>query len=496
MINEYKLKFWIDKNLNVLFVGKHGVGKTTTVLNAFNEAKLKWLYFSGSTLDPWVDFIGVPKEQKDENGNVYLDLVRPKHFQNDEVEAIFIDELNRSHKKVRNAVLELIQFKSINGKKFPHLRIVWAAINPNNEDEEEEGNELKYDVEKLDPAIVDRFHIKVDVPYKPDASYFKKKFGNETAGAAISWWHDLEKKIQNEVSPRRLDYALEMHQMGGDIRDVLNTKANVSKLLDELNNGSYITRLANYFKTNNTTDAKTFLSKENYYNGCIKTILKSVEYVKFFMPLIDSEKLGNLISKESSIRKYVLNNATTNTNYKSVLDSFIQMHKSSKIAKEIISYYIQNNITYSNGKINTFHKNSITLQYNPQFKRLVKSQQYTFTPTDHKTIQGMYYNNTWERLQLYNTLSNKVDGSSITNIEFVLGILETKIISRTQAGSLKRGSYHFKNILEYTNEYLNLLLIEVQRSSSFNMRTFISGLQMKYPSIFRKLTYSKGFIFV
>jgi len=174
MINEYKLKFWIDKNLNVLFVGKHGVGKTTTVLNAFNEAKLKWLYFSGSTLDPWVDFIGVPKEQKDENGNVYLDLVRPKHFQNDEVEAIFIDELNRSHKKVRNAVLELIQFKSINGKKFPHLRIVWAAINPDNEDEEEEGNELKYDVEKLDPAIVDRFHIKVDVPYKPDASYFKR----------------------------------------------------------------------------------------------------------------------------------------------------------------------------------------------------------------------------------------------------------------------------------------------------------------------------------
>ena len=65
-------------------------------------------------------------KKTDDNGNSYLDLVRPQEFQDDEVEAIFMDEFSR-HKKVRNAVMELIQFKSINGRKFKNLKIVWAA---------------------------------------------------------------------------------------------------------------------------------------------------------------------------------------------------------------------------------------------------------------------------------------------------------------------------------------------------------------------------------
>jgi MoxR-like ATPase len=55
---------------------------------------------------------------KDEKGS-YLELVRPKAFRDDEVQALFFDEFNRSHKNKRNAVMELMQFKSINGRKFP-----------------------------------------------------------------------------------------------------------------------------------------------------------------------------------------------------------------------------------------------------------------------------------------------------------------------------------------------------------------------------------------
>ena len=36
------MKFWIDNNLNVLFRGKHGCGKTAMVLEAFEEAGLKY----------------------------------------------------------------------------------------------------------------------------------------------------------------------------------------------------------------------------------------------------------------------------------------------------------------------------------------------------------------------------------------------------------------------------------------------------------------------
>jgi hypothetical protein len=56
------------------------------VIDAFNHKKLKWLYFSASTMDPWVDFIGVPKEHKDADGS-YLERIRFEGKARDLVEA-------------------------------------------------------------------------------------------------------------------------------------------------------------------------------------------------------------------------------------------------------------------------------------------------------------------------------------------------------------------------------------------------------------------------
>jgi hypothetical protein len=199
MISDADLKFWIENNFNVLLKGKAGTGKTSVVLDAFKKYNLKYKYFSTSTMDPWVDFIGVPKEKTDENGKSYLSLVRPKEFEDDDIEAIFLDEFNRSHKKVRNAVMELIQFKSINGKKFNNLKMIWAAINPDDDEDQ------KYDVEPLDPAQIDRFHIMVNVPYTPHVTYFRNKYGENIADTAINWWKELSKEQKNLVIPRRLD---------------------------------------------------------------------------------------------------------------------------------------------------------------------------------------------------------------------------------------------------------------------------------------------------
>lgn len=215
IIRDEKLDFWVKNDLNVLFSGKHGVGKSSIIIDTFKRHKLNWLYFSAATMDPWVDFIGVPREELGDNGERFLDLIRPKIFQEDTVEALFFDELNCAHKKVRNAVMELIQFRSINGKPFNNLKIIWAAINP--EDDEDQS----YDVEALDPAQKDRFHVHVELPYRPDRSYFTSKFGVEVATPALEWWRQLPKDIVNDVSPRRLDYALDVHSKGGDIRDTL-----------------------------------------------------------------------------------------------------------------------------------------------------------------------------------------------------------------------------------------------------------------------------------
>jgi len=77
--------FWVANNLNVLFRGKHGVGKTAVVKDVFERHQLKFKYYSAATLDPWTDLVGVPKEVKDATGNAYLDFVRPIEFATDDV---------------------------------------------------------------------------------------------------------------------------------------------------------------------------------------------------------------------------------------------------------------------------------------------------------------------------------------------------------------------------------------------------------------------------
>ena len=313
MIDMKKLQFYIENHLNVLFIGEHGVGKTACIKQAFNDAGLKWLYFSGATMDPWVDFIGVPKEQTDKDGNMFLDLVRPKAFVDDAVEAIFMDEFNRSHKKVRNALMELIQFKSINGRKFNNLKIVWAAVNPDSEDN-------IYDVEKIDPAQNDRFHIHIEVPYKPDLQYFKNKFG-EMGEVAVEWWDKLTEENKRLVSPRRLDYTLEIHNMSGDVRDVIPKSVNPSKLSNMLSEGSYIKKLDNFFRTEDKEGARKFLLNENNFTNVQEDIIKNKERQIFFLPLIGKERLMSLCSNNIRMRMLVLHHSPKYEEFKNVIDN-------------------------------------------------------------------------------------------------------------------------------------------------------------------------------
>ena len=299
---------------------------TATILQAFVSNNLKFQYFSASTMDPWVDFIGVPKEKIDENGNSYLDLIRPKHFQEDQVEAIFLDEFNRASKKVRNAVMELIQFKSINGKKFNNLKIIWAAINPDDDADN------KYDVETLDPAQMDRFHVITDIPYLPYAPYFREKYGKDIGDVAVLWWKELNKEQKDLVSPRRLDYALDMYSKGGDLKFVLPNGVNISKLILELSTGSTSKKLDDYFKSQNENDARTFLLIENNYASCINKILNDKKYTEFFLPLISDEKLIGLMSKNKTVENFVFNQFSK---YESIINN-IANAKSSFLASKAV----------------------------------------------------------------------------------------------------------------------------------------------------------------
>jgi hypothetical protein len=297
MIPQDKLDFWVKNNLNVLLMGAAGVGKTHIICQTFQRHGFNFLYFSGATLDPWVDFIGIPKEIN-ENGVKYIDIIPPKKFAFDEVDAIFIDEFNRCPAKVRNGCLELIQFKSLNGKKFNRLKMVWAAINPEDKDESEE---FVYDVERLDPAQKDRFHVIYNIDYKPDPKFFHEKFP-EYAISALDWWNDLDDKQKKVVSPRRLDYALEIFQLGGDIRDVLPRVVNVAKLISELSTGSFRSRLDDFVQKNDLIGAQKFLFNESNYSNCVGKIKESDRFIDFFVPLLPDEKFVSILDEKVAKR--------------------------------------------------------------------------------------------------------------------------------------------------------------------------------------------------
>jgi hypothetical protein len=332
-----KLNHYFKIGKNVLLEGRHGTGKTSLVTEVFSKNCKNWLYFSGSTLDPWVDFVGVPKEIK--KGNDYvLSFVLPEKMSDDTVEAIFIDEYNRSHKKIRNATMELVQFKSINGRKFPNLKVVWAAINPSDDDEE-------YDVEELDGAQVDRFQVRIKVPFVPDVEYFQNKFGADWAKSSLEWWNGIPDKAKKLVSPRRLDYALEIHKEGGDVFDVLPMETNPTKLIATLKLGSLEDKIKGLFKLKDAKKAQQFFEDENNFQAALPIIKRKADYMKFFLPTIDNERITSLFFSDAHFKTFILDHAPY---FKPALEEISKLKSISRDDISMINHALKQvgNITY------------------------------------------------------------------------------------------------------------------------------------------------------
>ena len=264
---------------NVLLIGKHGVGKTAMVKEVFDKLDWTWKYFSASTIDPWVDLVGVPKEK-----NGVLELIRPANLDFDNLEAIFLDEYNRAPKKVRNAVMELIQFKSINGKKFPKLKVVWAAINPDDDEE------LSYDVEKLDPAQIDRFEQKLTVPNEPCPYYFKRAHGN-IGTLAVKWWQEQTDVVKDLISPRRLEAGVKVFLSKGDPQYVFDPdKVNVGEFAEYLDKPDPIELLESHCGKPDK-EKKAFLKDPNTFKHVRKDLLGKERYLDEYAHLIPEADL-------------------------------------------------------------------------------------------------------------------------------------------------------------------------------------------------------------
>lgn len=222
------LQQFISANSNVLLIGQKGSGKSQKILGCFEKHfKGKYSYIAGATADPWTDIVGVPIAKDDGKGGKVIEYARPNTIP-DDVEAIFVDEFNRAPKKIKNSFMQLIQFKSVNGRKYPNLKVVWAACNPWDQD-----NQSSYDVERLDPAHLDRFHAIINVNSQPDIKYFASSYG-EKGKQAVIWWKQQSVEAKKTISSRRLSYAIDSHNKNIDLKFVLPSNANVDELIKTL----------------------------------------------------------------------------------------------------------------------------------------------------------------------------------------------------------------------------------------------------------------------
>ncbi len=233
-MNYADLKIELSKQLtggyNVLLVGSHGTGKTTIIKEIAAEQGLKTLYWSGPLIDPDTSLGGYPMPNtKTKTVEHYPDTAVQ------EAEFIFIDELNRAKPEVLQSFFELIQTRSIHGKRLPNLKAVWAAINP---------PEGEYDVDRLDPALMDRFHVYFQMQPQYSAEYLAKFTHPVYAQAMVEWVTKDVKAQQGSVSPRRMEYLARQFNDGLMWEACLqNPKLPVAKLRERLEAASKLVQV-------------------------------------------------------------------------------------------------------------------------------------------------------------------------------------------------------------------------------------------------------------
>lgn len=471
MISNKELDFWIKNGLNVLFIGEYGIGKTSTVLDAFKRNKLRFKYLSGSTLDPWVDLIGVPKEVTDETNTRVLDLIKPKEWAHDEVDAIFIDEFNRAHKKVTNAVMELIQFKSINGKRYDNLKIVWAAVNP----EESKFQENTYNVEPFDAAVKDRFHIHVDLPYKPSMDYLKHKYTQPVAESAINWWNALPDKVKGQVSPRRLDYALDIHFKGGNLKYVLPTESNLKKLIQDLANVPIRQQLASLFSAGDLEAAKTWLANDNNFFSAEEEIFTNEQFTNFFVPAFPKEKISSILSGSNAKSKAIYDMGKGNGQIKSIIDEIIKSGQNKTVAENLSLMSSFNSTSWD-----------INPNANRDFKYDPKVTQVKFGDSVKWALNrlGKGRDTQSRRAALDEIIANTgpVETLNVSDVMAALSICNT-FYQRSQMTTIKKAG---NELVKYVNYLLGYLV---------NNKTPIDEVFKKNTHLFNSLSSNNQFIF-
>lgn len=214
------------RRTNIRLVGYHGTGKTayTKMLidGIFGDAAL--IYWSLAQASPEDAGVPVPMTVTDADGNSkqVLEFLLFSRFNEETPKVLVLDEFSRGSRRTKNAVMEIIQEGSLNGRPIKNLVCVVAIDNPAAKAGELLGG-VQYDVGQLDPAQATRFSMSLmldptDIPW---SRYLTDTYG-DLAEPFIDWWYTtLDDAARVQCSPRTLEKMMKRFQSGLSIEEAL-----------------------------------------------------------------------------------------------------------------------------------------------------------------------------------------------------------------------------------------------------------------------------------
>lgn len=144
----------------LLLVSDHGAAKTLLLLRLADALGLAHRHYNASLLQ-FDDLAGFPIP--DERTGAIRYAAPPGAIW--DAEAVFLDEIGRCRPEVANKLFPIVHERRIQGIALERLRYRWAATNPPPEAQEADREDDEYQgVERLDPALADRFAYIVPLP--------------------------------------------------------------------------------------------------------------------------------------------------------------------------------------------------------------------------------------------------------------------------------------------------------------------------------------------
>jgi len=200
-------------------VGHTGIGKTELAMQYANSIGYKLIVLHVAQLEP-SDFIGLYKTTPDgrtmtcpPNWLPYIEDTTKMEVKGNGTKGfiVLLDEINRGHEDIRQALYEFLQTKCIHTYQAPENTYIIATGNPSD----------LYETNEFDDALINRFAI---IKFQPELSetltYLKNKHGSSLI---LSWANGEDKSILDmgednyevkgqKFSPRMLDYAITMYE--------------------------------------------------------------------------------------------------------------------------------------------------------------------------------------------------------------------------------------------------------------------------------------------